>query len=100
MNLPVCPACQLVPQATILTFVNSRNSCLGNVHLVEEDFAGIERHARQQCVAHGARLLEDFLLHEMLEAALFRHDGVPGNVLDGALDGVSVQVHYAHALRE
>ena len=88
-----------MPQATILTFVNSRNSCSLNVHFVQEDFAGIERHAGEQRVAHGARLLEDFLLHEMLVAALFGHDGVPGDVLDGALDGVAVEVHHAHALR-
>ena len=86
MNLPARPACQLVPQATILMFRKFAEFLLGDVHLVEEDFAGIERDAAEQRVANGARLLEDFLLHEMLEAALFGHDGVPGDVLRRALD--------------
>ena len=72
---------------------------LGDVHLVEEDFGGIERHAGEQGVPDGAGLLKDFLLHEMLEAALFRHDGVPGDMLHGALDGVAVEIHDADALR-
>ena len=72
---------------------------LGNVHLVEEHLAGIERHAGEQRVANGAGLLEDFLLHEMLVAALFGHDGVPGDVLHGALDGIAIEVHDADALR-
>ena len=59
---------------------------LGDVHLVEENFGGIEGHAGEQRVADCAGLFEDFLLHEMLKAALFRHDGVPGDMLDGALD--------------
>ena len=52
-----------------------------NLHLIQEDVAGFLRNASQRGVAHRARLLVDFLEHEMLEAALFRHDRVPGNVL-------------------
>jgi len=33
MNLPVWPACQLVPQATILMLLKLRNSALGDIHL-------------------------------------------------------------------
>ncbi len=34
----------------------------------------------------------------MLEAALFRHDGVPGHVLHLALDGLSVEIGELHAV--
>src|SRR5579863_3114061 len=33
----------------------------------------------------------------MLKAALFRHDGVPGNVLHLAHNGLSIKVHELHA---
>ena len=59
---------------------------LGDVHLVEKDLAGLEGDAAEHGVAHGAGLLENLLVHEMLEAALFGHDGVPGDVLDLGLD--------------
>ena len=72
---------------------------LGDVQLVEKDFAGVEGDAAEKRVADGARLLENFLLHEMLEAALFGHDGVPGDVLGGTVDGVAVKIHEADALR-
>ena len=49
-------------------------------------------------VADGARLLENLLEHEMLEAALFRGDGVPGDVLDLGLDGLAFGVRDLHAL--
>ncbi len=44
-------------------------------------------------------LLEDFLLHEMLEAALFGHDGVPGDVLQAGGYGMAIEIHHADALR-
>ena len=81
MNFPARPACQLVPQATMRTFLKFAELLFGDVHFVEKDFAGVLRDAAEQSVAHGAGLLENFLLHEMLVAALFRHDGVPGDVL-------------------
>ena len=70
---------------------------VGDVHLVEEHLAGVERDAAQRGVAHGARLLVDFLQHEMLEAALLRHDGVPGDVLHLAGDGLAFEVGELHA---
>src|SRR5207245_3800534 len=63
----------------------------------EENFSGVLRDAAEQSVADGARLLEDFLLHEMLVAALFRHDGVPSYMVSEAFDGVAVVVHHADA---
>ncbi len=71
----------------------------GDVHLVEEDLAGVERDAAQRGVANGAGLLVDFLQHEMLEAALFRHDRVPGDVLHLAGNGLAFEVAELHARR-
>ena len=87
-----------MPQATIFTSRKLRKFLLGDVHLVEEDLAGVLRNAAEQRVAHGARLLEDFLLHEMLEAALFGHDRVPGDVLRRAIDRVAFEIDDAGRL--
>ena len=46
----------------------------------------------------GARLLINLLEHEVLEAAFFRHDGVPGDALGLALDLIAVEVGDAHAM--
>ena len=88
MNLPAWPACQLVPQAAILIFLAALEFGFGDLHFVEEDVSGFLRNAAQRCVAHGARLLINFFEHEMLEAALFRHDRVPGDMLHLAHDGL------------
>jgi hypothetical protein len=48
-----------------------------DVHFVQENLAGLLADPPQRGVPHGARLLEDLLEHEMLVAALFRHDRVP-----------------------
>jgi hypothetical protein len=81
MNLPASPACQLVPQAAMLIFPERFELGFADLHFVEENLAGFLRDAAQRGVADGARLLIDFLEHEMLEAALFRHDRVPGDAL-------------------
>ncbi len=65
-------------------------------HLIEEDFSGVLRNAAEQGVAHSARLLKNLFLHEMLVAALFRHDGIPGHVVRGAFDRAAVVVHHMH----
>ncbi len=83
----------------MLIFLAARNSASADFHLVEEDVAGILRDASQRGVAHGAGLLVNLLEHEMLEAALFRHDRVPGDVLDLAVDGLAVEVGELHACR-
>ena len=45
MNLPACPACQLVPQATMLIFFAAREPGRADLHLIEEDVASIKRNA-------------------------------------------------------
>src|SRR5258708_8301171 len=70
----------------------------GNLHFAQKNLAGILRNAAEQRVADGARLLENLLLHEMLVAALFGHDGIPGDMLGGALDRATVVIHHADAL--
>ena len=64
---------------------------LGDVHLIEENLAGFQGDAAEHGVAHGARLLENFLEHEMLEAALFGGNRVPGDVMDLRLDGIGLR---------
>ena len=71
---------------------------LGDLHLVQKDFSGVLRDAAEQRVAHGAGLLENFLLHEVLVAALFRHDRIPGDVVRGAIDGAAVVIHHPDAI--
>ena len=61
--------------------------------------AGFLRNAAQRRVAHRARLLINFLEHEVLEAALFRHDRVPGHVLHLADDRLTVEIGQLHAFR-
>ena len=68
-----------------------------DLHFVEEDVSGFLRNPSQRGVTHRAGLLVDFLEHEVLEAALFRHDRVPGHVLDLADDGLPVEVGELHA---
>src|ERR1700733_9359378 len=72
---------------------------LADIHLVQEHLTRVLRNSAQQSVAHRARLLEDFLLHEMFEPALFRHDRVPRNMLRLPLDRASLEIHHANALR-
>src|ERR1700675_3572326 len=69
-----------------------------DIHLFQEDAPGLLAHAAQNCVANGSRLLKDFLEHEMLVAALLRHDGIPENVRDRPLDSASVEIRQVHAL--
>ena len=55
-------------------------------------------YSAQGRVPHRARLLIDFLEHEVLVAALFRHDGIPQNVRNLAFHGASVEVGEMHAI--
>src|SRR5580704_18935156 len=71
----------------------------GDIHLIEEDFSSFLGNSSEQGIAHGARLLEYFLLHEMFEAAFFGHDGVPGDMLNGAVDRMAFEVHQMDTLR-
>ena len=93
MNLPASAACQLVPQATILHLAEIPGTRLGEISISSRKMRpGFLSHAAQRGVPHGARLLEDFLEHEMLVAALFRHDRVPQNVRDLALHRPAVEI--------
>src|SRR5207247_9672405 len=49
-------------------------------------------------MADGARLLVDLLEHEMLEAALFGHDGVPRDPLNRRLNRIPVEIRDAHGV--
>ena len=99
MYLPASPACHDVPHAAILIDVETFEVRFGDVaHLVEKDAAGIERDASLHRVANGARLLVNFLEHEMLEAAFLRHDRIPGDPLDRRLHGVAFEVGDAHGV--
>src|SRR5215472_2975078 len=66
----------------------------GELHFIEKDFAGVLRNAAEERVTHRARLLENLFLHEVLVAALFRHDGIPGDMLRGPLNRASIVIHY------
>src|SRR6266404_7834973 len=72
---------------------------LGNVfHLVEKNATGIQRNTALHGVAHRTRLFVNLLQHEMFEAALFRHDRIPGNTLDHRLHRVGFEVCYTHRI--
>ncbi len=63
-----------------------------DLHLIEKDAARLLSHAAQNRVPNGTRLLKDFFEHEMLVAALLRHDGIPENVRYLALDRASGKI--------
>src|ERR1044071_3672071 len=67
-------------------------------HLVEKHLSAVERDSSLHRVANGARLLVNFLEHEMLEAALLRHDRIPRDALNRRLHGVSFEVCHAHGI--
>src|SRR5262249_44327620 len=88
------PACSAGDDAD---FVELAELLFGEAEIAEINFAGVARNAAEKCVANGARLLEDFLLHAMVVAALFRHDGIPGDMVRFALDGLAGMIHHADA---
>src|SRR6185369_11148927 len=59
------------------------------VHLVEKYLTAVERDSSLHRVANGARLLVNFLEHEMLEAALLRHDRIPRDPLNRRLHRIA-----------
>jgi len=71
----------------MLIFLAARNSASLICISSRKDVAGVEGNSSECGVADGARLLVNFLEHEVLETALFSHDRVPGDVLHLALDG-------------
>src|SRR5215469_17955286 len=68
------------------------------MHFVEKDVPCFLGNAAQRSVADRSRLLINFLEHEMLEAALLRHDRVPVHVLGCALHGIAVEIRYSRTL--
>ena len=48
-----------------------------NIHFIQEYTARFLAHAADGCIANRARLLKDFLEHEVLVASFFRHDRIP-----------------------
>ncbi len=71
---------------------SQRQFLVTDVHLFEINLARVERDAAHRGVANGARLLPDFLEHEVLVAALFRLNRIPENARHLALDGVAIKV--------
>src|SRR5690242_4179819 len=69
-----------------------------DVHIAEINLTGVLGNSAEERIANGSRLFENFFLHEMLIAALFRHDGIPGDVVRLALDGIGVMVHDTDAI--
>jgi len=60
--------------------------------------AAFLRDAAQGGVTDSPRLLIDFLEHEVLKAALLRHNRVPGDVLDLADNGLSLEIGELNAV--
>ena len=81
MYLPARAACQLVPQAAMLMLEAPANSSSSISISPRKTLPESERDAAEGGVADGARLLPDFLEHEVLVAALFRLDGIPLDAL-------------------
>ncbi len=98
MNLPTSAACQAGSTPDDLERFEFLEDFRVDVHLIDEDAAGLLTHAPQHGIAHGARLLKNFFEHEMLVAAFFRHDGIPQNMGNLALDGASVEIGQMHAV--
>src|ERR1051325_10526546 len=67
-------------------------------HLVEKHLTAVERDSSLHGVANGARLLVNLLEHEMLEAALFRHDRIPRDPLNRRLHRIAFEVCHAHGV--
>ena len=85
IHSPTSPACQLVPQAVMMTWSIASSSSLREVQAAELGEAFLDDEAAAHRVLDRLRLLEDLLEHEVVVAAL--------------LDLVERPVDAAHALR-
>ena len=65
---------------------------VGDIEVLEEDIAPVERDAAEDRVARGRRLLVDLLEHEVLVAALLRRDRIPEHSLGRLRDGAPGEV--------
>ena len=55
----------------------SRSAWSGNLDLVQEHLAALDRRAAEHGLLDRNRLLEDLLEHEVLVSGLLRHDRIP-----------------------
>ena len=69
----------------------------GDLHLLEEHAAGVLRHAAEDRLARGRRLLEDLLEHEVLVAGLLGHDRIPQDALRRFGDRPAEEIGERHA---
>ena len=70
-----------------------------DLHFIEKYFSGIGGKTAQHGVTHRPRLLVNLLEHEMLEAALFREDGIPGDMLHPPAHRVRLKIGEVRATR-
>src|SRR4249920_1642164 len=66
------------------------------LHFVEKDAARVERDAAFYGFANGAGLLVNLFEHEVLEAAFFSLDRIPGDALHLRLDWIAREVGDAY----
>ena len=69
-----------------------------DIHLVEEDAPRLLADTSERRIPHGARLLVNFLEHEVLVAALLRHDGIPQDVRHRAVHRTAVEIAQPNAV--
>ena len=70
-----------VPHARIDHALDRPQHVVGDLDLLQEDLAALERGAAQHRLLDGDRLFEDLLEHEVLESRLLGHDGIDTRVL-------------------
>ena len=98
MNFPASAACQLVPQATIRTCRNSLN-CLAKCPSRQGKSARTPVPRAPAWYRVPLAAAQNFLEHEMLVAALFRHNRVPQNVRHLTFHRTPVEIRKMNAVR-
>src|SRR5580700_4184546 len=96
MNLPATPACQLVPQASMLIFFAALNSA-SLISISSRKICPVSCEIRPRVVSRTARGCSYLLKHEMLKPTLLGLNWVPCDVLDFAFHGLSGEVGYLYA---
>ena len=79
-----------------IDFLQGLELGIAHLHFIEKYLPRILRDAAKCGVPDGAGLLIDFLEHEVLEPALFRHNRIPGDALSFTLHHVAVKIGDAH----
>ena len=98
MYLPTRPACQEVPHATMAMRLMDLEIGLADVDLFEEDLSRVQRETAQNRLLCGARLLVDFLEHEVPVARLLGHHRIPHHSLGGLRNLRAGKVGEFHAV--